>query len=450
MYAESSNVRTVLALEKDSLLQIDASGSGQPCSRFGLHPNLQALQTLYNDGDLLFASNVGVLQQYVNKDNWRAGTGETALFAHNTQQSEVQKMDIFEAQAGRGVGGRMLDVLSKNGFNANAVSVDSISEALVSSFVDLLVISSDEYEKFDPISSFSSDPNVLFNKVSELNKATNLGSNLFAETYSSILHKGLAENLLLYEALQSTSLDTTFPDSSISDQFQTTAKMMKTKDVRGVDRDIFYVQMNGYDTHTDLTEDFDYLTRELDEGFEAFTAEMKTQGLWDEEVTIVMVSEFARTLTENTGRGSDHAWGGWYLNQVILLLHLLHHDLCTQFYALFSSCQAIFSSLAELLMEAKSSGSTLTIFRPLDRSFWNNAALVRNKSAGSALHSICCTYEANQLSYVAAVIPSTPWDSIWNGVAQWFGITSTADLNEVLPNRNNFLDGLFTTELLYG
>ena len=38
---------------------------------------------------------------------------------------------------------------------------------------------------------------------------------------------------------------------------------------------------------------------------------MKAQGAWD-DVTIVMVSEFARTLAGNTGVGSDHAWGGNY------------------------------------------------------------------------------------------------------------------------------------------
>lgn len=40
-------------------------------------------------------------------------------------------------------------------------------------------------------------------------------------------------------------------------------------------------------------------------GLNSFTSEMKAQGAWD-DVTIVMVSEFARTLPGNTGAGSDH------------------------------------------------------------------------------------------------------------------------------------------------
>jgi len=36
------------------------------------------------------------------------------------------------------------------------------------------------------------------------------------------------------------------------------------------------------------------------------------------------------------------------------------------------------------------------------------------------------------------LIPTTSWDKIMNGIAQWTGLSDTQDLNEVLPNRNNF------------
>ena len=36
------------------------------------------------------------------------------------------------------------------------------------------------------------------------------------------------------------------------------------------------------------------------------------------------------------------------------------------------------------------------------------------------------------------VVPKMPWDSLWNGLSQWFGITDSSDLDEVLPNRNKF------------
>ena len=48
------------------------------------------------------------------------------------------------------------------------------------------------------------------------------------------------------------------------------------------------------------------------------------------------------------------------------------------------------------------------------------------------------------------VLPTTPYDALWNGVAQWFGVTDNSDLDVVLPNRNSFAGNLFTSETLYG
>lgn len=49
----------------------------------------------------------------------------------------------------------------------------------------------------------------------------------------------------------------------------------------------------------------------MNEAIQSFTTEMKAQNAWN-DITLVMVSEFARTLPGNTGAGSDHAWGGNY------------------------------------------------------------------------------------------------------------------------------------------
>ena len=48
------------------------------------------------------------------------------------------------------------------------------------------------------------------------------------------------------------------------------------------------------------------------------------------------------------------------------------------------------------------------------------------------------------------VLPTTPFESIWNGIAQWFGITNNSDLDEVLPNRATFGDALYSAETMYG
>ncbi len=118
--------------------------------------------------------------------------------------------------------------------------------------------------------------------------------------------QGVGENELLDEILESVSLNVDFStDNGFSSQMEVVTKMMKTKDSRGSDRDIFYVERPGFDTHSDLNEVFGSLIGSVNLGLDEFKRAMLDEGLWD-KVTIVMVSEFARTLPENTGSGSDH------------------------------------------------------------------------------------------------------------------------------------------------
>jgi hypothetical protein len=213
------------------LLPIDASGSSQVCSSFGLHPNLPHLKSLYDEGDLLWIANMGVLQQYVTENDWEEKTDKTALFAHNIQYQEVHKMDIYGLQSGRGVGGRMVDILKKRGFSPGSVSVNGIAETLVSSMISLFVL--DPFaglQKLNPIPW--AQP--LWNRIKKLNKVTKLGSNLFGETWSSLLFRAVGENQLVYDSLKSATLPTTFPKTDLGNQLELVSKLMKNKDARGM------------------------------------------------------------------------------------------------------------------------------------------------------------------------------------------------------------------------
>merc|ERR1712127_655615 len=132
-------------------------------------------------------------------------------------------------------------------------------------------------------------------------------------------------------------------------------------------------------------------TRDMDNGLKDFTAEMKAQGLWD-SVTLVAVSEFGRTLTENTSNGSDHAWGGNY--------------------------------------------------------FIAGGDVQGKKILGSYPNNLSA--ESPYIFGPGISIPTTPWDSLYYGVAQWFGVTDSNELDEVIPNRHTFPNQLFTKSDLYG
>jgi uncharacterized protein (DUF1501 family)/uncharacterized protein (DUF1800 family) len=387
-YNQYAEVRGEIALSKNVLLPIDASGSNQVCSTFGLHPQFSHLKSLYDNGELLWVANMGVLQQYCNEDNWWEKTAETALFAHNIQYEETHNMDIYEQQAGRGIGGRMMDVLERNGFSPTSVSVNGVADFIVAFAAATFIL--DPWgggDSFNPIPS--AQP--LWENLKKLNSGTNLGSSLFGETWANLLFTAVRENEMLTDTIASTSLSTSFDqDSELEKQLENVSKLIKTQKKRGADREVFYVQLGGFDTHDNIEEQLNTLTEAINDGLKSFTTEMKAQGAWD-DVTVVMVSEFARTLPGNTGAGSDHAWGGNYFvagGEV--------------------RGKRILGSYPDDL-----SDDSPFIFEP------------------------------------GIVIPDTPWDALWNGVAQWFGITTSDDLDEILPNRKTFGNKLFNQNDLY-
>ena len=183
MYAHYKSVRGGLSVPKNDLLQIDASGSDQVCSTFGVHPDIPVVKSLYDAGELLWVSNMGIMERSTTKDRWWKDTTSTTLFAHNFQQREVQNMDIYKSHDGRGVGGRMVDAMKRLGYNAGLVSMNGIVDALASDGASQIVVEPEGFESFDP----SSESPELLNAAKAVNSGTKVGSGLFGETWSSLL-----------------------------------------------------------------------------------------------------------------------------------------------------------------------------------------------------------------------------------------------------------------------
>jgi len=401
VYENYKAARGNIGLLKQDLLTISASTSDQICDTFGLHPNLNNLKTLYNEKELLFIANMGLLQQTgITEQNWRSLNSETNLFSHNTQTEETANVDIFDKYAGIGVGGRMIDILVANGYKTGAISVSGNAPPIVSKSTPLLAVNPYGYDKFNPImdnnvvssnKKFGHDMTV---ELEDMNGATTAGSTFYGDTWSEELLKALSENSMLYDLLQEVTLDEQFPNHHFGRQMSAIAKMMKTKDDRGKDRDVFFVEGGGWDMHFDIELPLRSAFEETSSALMTFRNEMKKMEVWD-QVTVVVVSEFGRTLMGNTGNGSDHAWGG---NYFIMGGGLKHTG---------GGGGKILGTYPDLTEDSP------IIFQP------------------------------------GIVIPTTPWESMWNPIAQWFGI-GDSDLDKILPNRQEFVDNLFSKADFYG
>jgi len=373
-FKDYQDARGEIALLNRDLLTIQTTGQAD-CNTYGLHPKLTGLRDLYNEKSLSFIANLGILQEPVTKSDWRKKSGATALFAHNTQTEETAAVDIFDEYAGVGVGGRILDAMFAKNFKPGAVSVSGSAPPVVAKSSPLLVVDPSGYEEFDPV-PFGTRMTDHFKNA---NPSTTVGSGLFSETYSKSLFQSLSENALLFAKYNAVKLTNTFPATHVGRAMGSIAKLIQTKDDRGVDRDVFFAQKEGFDTHFDIEVPLQNLFQELDDGLSKFAKELKDKGLWD-DVTVICVSEFGRTLMGNTGNGSDHAWGGNYF-----------------------------------VMGGGVDGGKILGEYPTDLS--NNSPLVFSPGI---------------------VLPTTPWESVWSAVSEWFGVTDPAEIAKILPNKDKF------------
>jgi uncharacterized protein (DUF1501 family) len=100
-------------------------------------------------------------------------------------------------------------------------------------------------------------------------------------------------------------------DNDLARQFRTVARIMQQRSILGVRRQVFNLGLRGFDTHGN-SNDAPFLLSIIDAALVYFFQTLDALGLAD-RVTVVMPTEFGRSLNGNQG-GTDHGWGGgWFV-----------------------------------------------------------------------------------------------------------------------------------------
>jgi uncharacterized protein (DUF1501 family) len=113
-------------------------------------------------------------------------------------------------------------------------------------------------------------------------------------------------------ALQASVTDPVgFPSTSIGLQLKQVARLVKRRMELNVNRQIFFVQIGGFDTHNGQLNSHVTLLSQLGQALRAFYDAMVAEGV-SNNVTTFTLSDFGRTFNPaGTGAGvvgSDHAW----------------------------------------------------------------------------------------------------------------------------------------------
>ncbi|MFN0278240.1 MAG: DUF1501 domain-containing protein [Pyrinomonadaceae bacterium] len=328
-YANYASVRnaSTLALPQNSLLPITVpqiKDNNNNSLSYGFHPSLgpgatnainPGIHELYGLGKLAVVTNVGTLVRPLTKAQYQNSTFKKPyqLFSHSDQVTQSQT-SISSTQAFTGWGGRISDNMTASS-NPTALipTITSISGAQLFTAGQTtlpLAIANAGTSLAGVLNPAGFNGSTASNaRLSAFNslRAMDLSSNYVAAA-SHVTDLAMQANT----ALQSfEEVTVTFPNTSIGNQLKQVARLIKKKNDLNVNRQIFYVQIGGFDHHEyELTGQVS-LFSQFSQAMRAFYDEMGAQGV-SNDVTTFTLSDFGRTFTPaGTGGivGTDHAWG---------------------------------------------------------------------------------------------------------------------------------------------
>ncbi len=378
---------------RDRLLPMNlANASDFGGRQFALPPELGPLHELMGDGACSLVSNVGPLVVPVNREEYRNRSRPLPprLFSHNDQQSTWMASQPEGARFGWG--GRLADIMLAA--NANPDSTFTV----VSTSGNQVFLSGELASQFEvgtngPAvirgiennSYLGSDalPTLLESHLRAENETL---ANLLQRDYVNSVNRSIDANRTLSESFdQPAPFDTVFPQSRLGQQLQVVARIIALRQVLGVSRQVFFVGIGGFDTHSDQANSIPNRHNEIATSMRAFYDATVDMGVGN-EVTSFTASDFGRTLTVNRD-GTDHGWGAHHL-------------------------------------------------------------VVGGGLAGNRMHGSfpLPVLEHSQDSGNGRLIPTTSVDQYAATFGRWFGLNDT-ELNDVLPGLSNFSNtdiGLFT------
>ena len=310
-YANYASIRSNLALPQNTLLPIVAKTGNVP---YGLHPQLSGLQGLFGGGQLALVANVGTLAQPTTRAQYQHGSATLPvnLYSHSDQQGQWQTAD-FTGFGTTGWAGRTADKLQSMNAGAQFPPITSVAGGAIlctgeQTHLYALSPGSTPGLRGFGTSAASNARMVSFQQLLTMDS----GISLVQDT-SAVMNQSLEQSKILASSLQSLSpLQTQFPTTNIGNQLKQVAQIMQVRSSLGLQRQIFFCSLGGFDTHSDQLNAQQNLYSQLDPAMSAFYNSTVELGIAP-QVTAFTLSDFSRTFQPGTNGGTDHAWGGNHL-----------------------------------------------------------------------------------------------------------------------------------------
>ncbi|MDF2434828.1 MAG: hypothetical protein JWP44_4459 [Mucilaginibacter sp.] len=306
---------------------------------FALHPMLKGTQTLFAAGRLAAIANVGTLLAPLTKAQYQSAASAALvpqrLFSHADQQSAWQSGHVDGSATGWG--GLMSDTFHASGPGGDFTAITTAGNTAFLSGVTSrsfrvnftanhasaqtigLVATKGRYNESD----------IFLDELRANLQEASLGftqSSDMVQDYATAVKRSIASSVVFDTALAAvggpyaqTPLPPVFTNpitgramnNPLADQLEAVAQTAAAHAALGVSRQVFFVQLGGFDTHDGENPRQGLLMAQIDHALSYFDQALTQIGLAD-QVTAFTASDFNRTFVTN-GDGTDHAWGGHHL-----------------------------------------------------------------------------------------------------------------------------------------
>jgi|HubBroStandDraft_6_1064221.scaffolds.fasta_scaffold21182_2 uncharacterized protein (DUF1501 family) len=309
-YNAYKSARAGLALAQGSLLPVTPPSIGSP---FAFHPRFTGMQSLFNSKNLAVLANVGTLVQPTTASQFQKGSAPLPmnLFSHSDQEAQMQTA-ILDRVADTGWAGRTADKIQSIYGGTFPIIISLAGTNIFCEGVVAQAIQSNG-NPTQLLNGFGggTDSNARLAALQSL-LTFDTGLSLI-QAASTTTGNAIQNGQALAAALATgTPLATQFPKNSyLASQLQQVAKIIQVRAALGLQRQIFFVSMGGFDTHTGQLPQQDSLFNDLSASLSAFYQATVEMGVAS-SVTTFSLSDFGRTYSPNSD-GTDHAWGSHHL-----------------------------------------------------------------------------------------------------------------------------------------
>jgi len=274
--------RIALGIDKSTVLKLDGA--------VGLHPNMKGFAELFNKGKLAVVQGVG----YPNPD--RSHFSSMDIW-HTAQHNQTGERNVERQRDGWL--GRVAELAPRAaGQAATALHLGASPLPLALVSRSATVPSVDSLDGFRLRSESAAQLEKL--AAAERDEPSDMLQFLQRTTLGAY-----DSSRRVQAALASQKSGAKYPGHGLAGKLKPIAQLIDA----GLETRVYYVALDGFDTHANQRQTHANLLTQLSESVSAFVADLEQRG-HAERTCVLMFSEFGRRVKENASQGTDHGTAG--------------------------------------------------------------------------------------------------------------------------------------------